>query len=227
MDPKMLFREPNCTENITQSCHITCVPAAEEAIYSLAYLMTLHKEFDTFEFFFRELFMLQNVCRVHVDNWVTSGMTERGSTVTSALFATVSTLEGRDDIQRDLDRLERWDCANFMEFNKDKCKVLLMGLGSPKDKYGLGENEVRVDLRRRTWLCLLLSMTQQCVPAAQKAKCVLGCIQSSVASRLGEVILPLCPALVRPHLQCCMQLWAPNMRKTWTCWSKARGGLQR
>jgi len=66
------------------------------------------------------------------------------------LCGVVDTLEGRDAIQRDFDRLERWACVNCMKFNKAKCKVLHVGWAIPNTSTGWAESGLRAALRRRT-----------------------------------------------------------------------------
>ncbi|KAJ7407909.1 hypothetical protein WISP_124036 [Willisornis vidua] len=69
-----------------------------------------------------------------------------------------------------------------------------------------------------------LDMSWHCALAALKANHVLGCIKSSVASRVRKGILPLYSALVSPHLQCCIQLWGLQHRKPLISWSGFREG---
>ena len=78
------------------------------------------------------------------------------------------------------------------------CSILLCLLSNTASYYKLGnEKTMRSSAEKHFWALVdgKLDMSQQCALTVQKAKHILGYIKRSVASRLREVILPLCSVL--------------------------------
>lgn len=107
-------------------------------------------------------------------------------------------------------------CENLIKLNKAKCKVPYLAQGNPWDQYSLEDEWIEGSPAKDLGGGLVeerLDMAQQCALKALKAKCIQGCIKSSVGSRSREGILPLYSALVRSHVKCCIQIWGCQHRK--------------
>lgn len=100
------------------------------------------------------------------------------------LCGAIGTLEGKDAVQGDLDRLERWAHVKTTKINEAKCKVLSLGLCNAKHKHRLSREGIESSLRRRTRGCWW-TRTSAWPSNVQNANHILVCLRSIVASRLG------------------------------------------
>lgn len=88
---------------------------------------------------------------------------------------------------------------NFMQFNKVKRKIGAV----PRTNTCLGKEWIENGTVEKYFGVMIgdrLNMSQQCMLAAQRINCILGCINRRVASRVKGMTVSLCSALVKPHL---------------------------
>lgn len=82
-----------------------------------------------------------------------------------------------------LDKLE-WVCVNLMKFNKAKCSQCMYRLGEEPIESCPAEEDLRVLVDDNPY------MSQQHAFAAQKANCILNCINRGVAEGRGRGFSP-------------------------------------
>ena len=58
-----------------------------------------------------------------------------------------------------------------------------------------------------------MKVSEQCRIAASKGNQVLGMIRRNITYKENSLIVPLYKAIVRPHLEYCIQAWNPHLRK--------------
>ena len=63
----------------------------------------------------------------------------------------------------------------------------------------------------KSWLVSLVS--EQCGIAASKGNQILGLIRRNITYKEKRLIILLYKAIVRPHLEYCIQVWRPYLKK--------------
>lgn len=129
----------------------------------------------------------------------------------------VRTVEGRDTIQRDLDKPQKWACMNLTRFNTVQHRFwtrAFLDTSTDQQKNLTEISPVEKDLR--VLEDQKLNVSQQHALRTQKANGNLGCAKrGSQPSGRGRRIVPsaLPSALTKHQLESCAQAWGPWHKK--------------
>jgi ribonucleases P/MRP protein subunit RPP40 len=132
------------------------------------------------------------------------------------VFRVVTNANDIEKLQLDLIHLCKWSNDWLMLFNVNKCKIVHFGFNNTLASYQLNDINLVVDKEERNLGVIIqndLKCTQQCIKVVNTANKVLCMIRGSFMCKDREIILQLCKALVRPHLEYCVQAWRPHLQK--------------
>jgi len=113
--------------------------------------------------------------------------------------------------------------VNLTRFNTAKCRVLHLGWRNPRHLYRLEGAVLESSSAEKDLGVLMddkLDISQQCALAAQKANGIH--IMRDATSRDRELIVPPYSALVRPHMEYCVQVWNPQYKKDRELWESVQ-----
>ena len=119
-------------------------------------------------------------------------------------------------LQSDLDRLVNWSTKWQMTYNIDKCKVLHIGSNNNRTNYSMNNTEISKVNKEKDLgviICNDLKPGEHCKEVVKTANKIVGFIGRTFEFKSEKVIVTLFNALVRPHLEYCVQFWSPYYRK--------------
>uniref|UniRef100_A0A8C5Q884 Reverse transcriptase domain-containing protein n=1 Tax=Leptobrachium leishanense TaxID=445787 RepID=A0A8C5Q884_9ANUR len=123
---------------------------------------------------------------------------------------------GISQMTNDLGKLKKWSELWQLSFNVDKCKIMHLGRKNPRAEYRIFDTVLTSTSEGWDLGVIILEdlrVSSQCNRAAGNASRMLGCVGRGISSRKREVLMPLYRALVRPHLEYCVQYWRPYLQK--------------
>ena len=132
------------------------------------------------------------------------------------LFRKVNTDGDKQHLQNDLERLVKWSEKWQILLIFWKCKCLHTGHGNVDVNYKMGDTFLGTTVKEKdlgVTISADMKVSEQCGIAASKVNKIIGLIRRNITYKGKKLILPLYKAIVRPHLEYCIQAWIPYRKK--------------
>ena len=111
-------------------------------------------------------------------------------------------------LQDDLTNLVKWSEKWQMLFNFGKCKCIHIGHGNVSKEYFMGNNMLGTSVKEKD-----LGVTIRADMTVSEHCGLLRLIRRNITYMEKTLIIPLYKAIVRPHLEYCIQAWRPYHKK--------------
>ncbi|CAM4642329.1 unnamed protein product [Lepidochelys kempii] len=132
------------------------------------------------------------------------------------LLKIVKTKADCEELQKDLTKLSDWATKWQMKFHADQCKVMHIGKYNPNYTYKMMGSKLAVATQERDFGVIVdssLKTSTQCAVAVKKMNRMVGIIKKGIDNNTKNIMLPLYQSMVCPHLEYCVQMWLPHLKK--------------
>jgi len=132
------------------------------------------------------------------------------------IFGKANSIEDKNLLQKDLDRLIEWSLEWLMMFNTKKCKVMHIGSRNNQYTYTMNQQKLEVVNTERDLGIIIskdMKVSKQCEHAYSKASRILGLLNRTIKFKDEGIMVRLYKALVRPHVEYCASTWSPGYKK--------------
>ena len=132
------------------------------------------------------------------------------------VFRKVTNDTNKQCLQDDLDKLVKWSDKWQMLFNFGKCKCIHIGQGNMDEEYNMGDAVLGRTTHEKdlgVTFSADMKVSEQCGIGASKGNQILGLIRRTITYTEKQQMCSLYKAIVRPHLEYCIQSWRPYRKK--------------
>ena len=121
------------------------------------------------------------------------------------VFRKVTNDTDKQSLQDDLDKLVKWSEKWQMLFHFGKCKCIYIGHRNMDEEYKMGDAVLGRTTQEKdlgVTFSADMKVSEQC-----------GLIRRTIMYKEKQLIVPLYKAIIRPHLEYCIQAWRPYRKK--------------
>ena len=132
------------------------------------------------------------------------------------LYKQINSLNDYTDLQTDINKISGWADANYLEFNTNKCKTMILtrkfkpGSFPPLQLKNVTLEQVESYKYLGVTISSSLSWSEHIHSVCMKARRLVGLLYRKFYT---DVLFKLYTAMIRPHLDYVCEVWSPHLRR--------------